>query len=312
MPMPMRKPDPQYPGTSNSLVYQLAPAFVLVYGLSGDGKTTDAVASFPNALHIAARNALLPAYSLWGYRPDTIECKTIDDATAALNRATQSGKYDAVHVDDFSHLAENTYAECDRKYKGYKVFGALRDKTLAFRAAARHATFHVVLNCWLNPPRSKDGIFYRGGPMLSGKLPEQLPAMCDLVLRCDHEPMHMPGTWSGVYRCEHSPRFVMKDRFNVCYNLSPIPMNLGEILRAVGYDLSRHKSLPWQEQVVQQFSEELFSHSHTLDKDLLNQQYAKLIGTGIDPKFANWTMRDAMDRTIIRRAIDSQTTRFIA
>ena len=289
---------------------QMLPALVLSYGPSGSGKTTDNVYSFPNGLYIATRGALLPAFHVCGYVPDSVEAATIDDATRKLKEATKSGRYDAVIVDDFSFLAEQTMANYEKRYSGFKMWGALRDSTLAFRNAARHANCHVILNCWQKAPQTKpDGTFVRGGPLLSGKLPEQMPAMCDLVLQCGQDPMRKP--WSGVYKCEHSTRYVMKDRFNICYTMSPAPMNMGEILRAAGFEISRHKSLPWQEDVVEQFSQQLDAAGHAL-YDTANTLFGQLVNAKIEPKAARWTLRDALDRVVIRRALLNNNSRFIA
>lgn len=285
------------------------PALVLTYGPSGSGKTTDSGFAFPNALFIASRGSLTSISSECGYEPKMVDAQTIDEATARLREA--SNKVDAVVVDDYSFLAEQTFADYEKKYSGFKMWGALRDATLAFRNAARYAGCHVMLNCWEQAPKTRtDGSFLRGGPMLSGRLPEQMPAMCDLVLRCGHDSMRKP--WTGTYKCEYSPRYVQKDRFGICYALSPAPMNLGEILRAAGYSISRRPDLPWQEEVVEQFSQELLSTSSSAFVKTANDLYGKLVSAGIDPIAARWTLRDAADRTVIRRALNNRNARFIA
>lgn len=286
------------------------PALILDYGSSGVGKTTNALYSFPNALFIGTRGAFHSSVHLCGYTPTTVDAKTIADATAKVREVSKNGKHDAVVVDDFSFLAEQTIALYEKKYSGFKMWSAIRDDVLGFRNTAREANCHVLLNCWQKSPQTKpDGTFVRGGPMLSGKLPEQLPAMCDMVLQCSHDSMRKP--WGGVYKCEQSTRWVMKDRFNICYSLSPAPMNTSEILRAAGYTISRHKDLPWQEKVVEEFSQRLDAAGHAL-YDTANTLFAQLIQAGIEHKAARWTLRDALDRVVIRRALQSTSTRFIA
>ena len=284
-------------------------ALVMIYGSSGSGKTTDCGYSFPNGLFIAARGALQSIRHTCGYEPATIEATTIDDATKTLTKVTQQGgKYDAIVIDDFSFLAEQTMAFWEKKTSGFTLFKKLRDSVLGFRNAARYANAHVVLNCWIQPPKTKnDGSYVRGGPMLSGKLPEQVPAMCDLVLQCSEDQGRQP--WKGTYKCDYNSKYVMKDRFGLCYALSPAPMNLGEILRQAGYDISRLKSLPWQEEVVEKFSMELESSSDVYGK--ANELYAQLLSKGIDYRAAQWTLRDALDRMTIRRALSTQHARFV-
>lgn len=281
---------------------------VLTYGASGSGKTTDCGYSFPNALFLATPGSLQSITHTCGYTPSSMDIQTITDATKVIMDIKGKG-YDAIVVDDFSFLAEKTMASLEKKYKGFSLWGALRDVTLEFRNAARYAGIHVVLNCWEQAPKTKgDGSYVRGGPMLSGKLPEQLPAICDLVLRCGREPRRKP--WSGVYHCEHSQQFVMKDRFGVCYNLNPIPMNLAEIMRSVGVSVSRHKDLEWQEEIVEKFSDQLSNASPNDFNDTVEKLYKGLIDQNIDPKYARWTIRDVLDRTVIRKALSARSEKF--
>jgi hypothetical protein len=144
--------------------------------------------------------------------------------------------------------------------------------------------------------------------MLSGRLPEQIPAMCDMVFRCGHEAMRRP--WAGVYRCGYSVDYVMKDRFNVASRLDPAPMNLAEILRAAGYDVQRHKDLPWQEEIVVSLSSALIDGAPLADT--VNSSYKTLVDAGVAPAAAKWTMRDAMDRAVIRRALRAADDVFLS
>ncbi len=184
----------------------LTTPMVLTYGASGSGKTTDCGYSFPNALFLAVPNSLQSIRSICGYEPASVETGTIQEATSILKTAKAKG-FDAIVVDDFSFLAEKTFASLDRIKDSRQRWGKLRDVTLEFRNAARYAGLTIVINCWEKAPSTKnDGTFVRGGAMLSGKLPEQLPAMCDLVLRCGRDPQRKP--WSGVYHCEFSSQYV--------------------------------------------------------------------------------------------------------
>ncbi len=275
------------------------PVFACIYGPSGIGKTTDSGRAFPNGLFIAAPGALGSIRSTLGYAVATATARDIPEATKILASVRKEKKFDAVVVDDFSFLAEQTFATLEKKHTGFKLWGALRDVTLEFRDEARYAGCHVAVSCWEQAPVTKpDGSRVRGGPMLSGKLPEQLPAMCDIVLRCGHEPMRKP--WAGVYRCSPDPNYVMKDRLSVVSD--PSPMNLGEILRAAGYVISRHRELPWQEEVVAQIAGVLYAGDPATDSATANTYYAHLLQSGIAAPFARMTVTDAMDRVVIARA----------
>ena len=102
----------------------------------------------------------------------------------------------------------------------------------------------------------------------------------------------------------------MKDRFHVATACHPAPMNLAEILRAGGTDIPRHPDLPEQEEMV----EALAGHFAGLDgfaAVTANEFYAKLRASGMTPRIAKWTLRDALDRAKIRRAVQAAEDTFI-
>ena len=287
------------------------PAVALTYGRSGVGKTLDAGYSFPRGLFLAAPGACKPIPAVCGYNPAVINTvTTIDDATKMIEKVSQmngSGQHDAVIVDDFSFLAEQTMQSFERRYTGFKLFGALRDSVLRFRAAARYAGCHVLITCWERGPRMRDdGIRQRGGPELTGKLPEQLPAMCDLVLRADWDSMRKP--WGGIYRVDGGADWVGKDRDSG--TPSPAPLNIGEILRLNGYTVARHPELEWQEEMVEKIAGFLTANGPKGDRDLVSQAYQQLISQGKDPRHARWTLRDAWDRASLRRAHEAHHANF--
>ena len=275
------------------------PAFVCVYGPPGVGKTTDCGYSFPNALFLAAPGALKPLRSVCGYEPASAHVTDIEQATALVRKVAKSSKYDSIVVDDLSFLAEQTFAKVEKRASGFRMWGLLRDIVLDFRDACRlEAKCHVVVNCWETVPATKpDGTRVRGGPALSGKLPEQLPAMCDKVYRAVHEANRKP--WPSVYRCFLDPNYVMKDRDGV---VDPAPMNLAEILRDAGYVVGRHKDLLWQEEIVESLAQQWIALPIDQHIPAANAAYQMLLEAGIHPLHARWTIRDAMDRNTLRRA----------
>ena len=299
--------QPKKGSTSKKAVYD--PPVICTYGPAGSGKTADCGLSFPNFLFIAGPGALQPIRQLGGYEPAQVQVNGIEEASRVIQQMEKSGDYEGVIVDDFSHMVEQTFAQLEGKYRSNKLgmWGELRKLTLNFRDLARNAGCTVVLNCWEKAPRNYDGKHQRGGPMLSGKLPEQLPALCDLVLRCGIEPMRKP--WPGIYKCSLDPDYVMKDRFNICSRLGTVPMNLAEILRAAGIEVSRYKGLEWQEEIVEQVAQKIVSEGN--DIMIANEFYRTLLSKEIDYRIARWTLRDAMDRAIIRRGLTATQQQFI-
>jgi intein/homing endonuclease len=285
--------------------------------------STDMGYSFPNALFIAAPGALSSVTSVCGYTPKSVSKKTIQEVTALL--PTISGHFDTLVIDDFSFIAEQTFSMLEKKFSGFKLWGELRDVAIEFRDKARYSRVNVVLNAWEQAPKtSNNGSKLRGGPQLAGKLPESIPAMCDVVLRAMHEPARKP--WPAVYRCMADPAYVMKDRFNVASVSDPAPMNLGELLRAAGIKISRFDANPedgiykliglGMEDMVSNIADKL-SGLPEQDAVLANEIYKELLAKvqesfGSRPAlpFVRWILRDAVDRSVIRLAKDTAESKF--
>lgn len=297
--------------TLNSAV----PAVVIGYGPSKTGKTTDCIYSFPDAIFIALRAALKPSEDVVGVQiPDdhVLNLPTVTEATKEIRKiaARKGKKPSAVVVDDFSLLCESTMSVLEKSKSGFKLWGALRDEVLEFRDACREGGMHVIVNAHENAPRTVNGAYIRGGPRLPGRLPEDFPANCDLVLRAVPDAMR-PG-WKMAYRCtEADPAYVTGDRHGVTPDMAP--MNLGEILRTAGYRLPRPPGLEWMEEVVGAAAQSLFDRPAEENAILMNvtQHVVDRLrpGTGYDEKsrrrallVARWVIRDARDRVILRRA----------
>ena len=281
----------------------LDPSLILTYGASGLGKTTDQGYSFPNAVFAAAPGALKSIRAVCGYEPRRVDIGNIEEATKLILDAGKlvGAGVDAVVIDDFSFVLDRTIVDLERRLSGFKMWGRLRELVLAFRAAARYSKLHVVLNCWEQPPKTTpSGAYIRGGPRLTGDLPEQLPAMCDLVLRARFDATRRP--WGGIYTCGGSSEWVGKDRDDG--TPSPAPMNLGEILRLNGYALSRHPDVSgWQEGAVEAIAGQLLAAPDaTQETVIVEATYGVLLSRGIPAHFARWTLRDARDRATLRRA----------
>lgn len=282
----------------NAAPYNGEKAVVVTYGPSGIGKTTDLLYSFPHGLFVAPPGALKPAEKVVGYVPDSDEAANIMEATALVKKYAQGSKYDAVIVDDFSLLAESTIAVLEKKLTGFKLWGALRDVVLDFRNTARHAGLHVVLTAHESTPRTVSGSFIRGGPRLPGRLPEDLPTACDVVLRAAFDSSRRG--WHAVYRCTiDDPSWVTKDRHGVTPDKSP--MNVGEILRMAGYEIRRAPGLEWQEQLVEVLAKAIVENPN--DEATLMQEAIEMGREKTDNDLhIRWLMRDAVDRAALLRA----------
>jgi hypothetical protein len=272
------------------------------------GKTTDLIYSFPRGLFLAQPGALKPSFNVVGYTPANANVETIDDATKLIAAEGKKRVYDVVVADDFSLLVEKTFSRYEAKMggssNGFKLWGALRDAIIEFRDTARACGMHVIMSAHESAPTTKDGRFIRGGPKLPGKMPEDFPGVCDIVLRTALDKTRLG--WHGVYRCSiDDPNYVTKDRHGVTPD--PAPMNLGEILRFAGYTIQRAPGLEWQEDVVEEVAGMLLEipadAQFNTKAGKLATEAAKMMRDATDNDLhIRWALRDAFDRAVLYRA----------
>lgn len=273
-------------------------AVVALYGPSGVGKTTDLLFSFPSGLFVAPPGAIKPAHLVVGHVPDSTEASSIPEATKIVRERGKDKRYDAIIVDDFSLLAESTVAQFEKKYSGFKLWGALRDAVLEFRDTARHAGMHVVLTAHESTPRTVNGVFVRGGPRLPGRLPEDVPTACDLVLRAAFDQTRRG--WHACYRCTiDDPSWVTKDRHGVTPDRAP--MNTAELLRMAGYTIRRAPGLEWQEDLVQALATAMFEEPQS-ESNLVNEAIELAREKTDNDLHVRWVLRDSLDRAVLMRA----------
>ena len=226
------------------------------------------------------------------------EAATIMDATKLLREKAKDGRYSAIIVDDFSLLAESTVNTLEKKLTGFKLWGAIRDYVLEFRDTARHAGLHVILTAHESTPRTTNGTFIRGGPRLPGRLPEDVPTACDLVLRAAFDQTRRG--WHACFRCTvDDPNWVSKDRHGVTPDKAPL--NTAEILRSAGYVIPRAPGLDWQEGIVQALAEALVE-SPSEEKALMAEAVELCREHTTNDLHTRWVMRDALDRASLQRA----------
>lgn len=295
---------------------QLDNACVLTYGKSGSGKTADALYSFPNALFIAPPGALKAARTLCGYEPTTLkdrggnyyEVQSVEELTGILPRVRSKG-HDTVVVDDFSLLVERQLQILDKTHANWALWNAMGRVLLNFRDTGRRCGVHLIVNMHEQQPSAKDGKDVSGGPAVPGKLVEKLPTTFDVVLRVQSltENIKRLGPWRGAYRNrvdgDMAP-WITKDRHNIAPDWSP--MNLGEILRAAGYAVSRLSTIAsWQEPLVEKIACKLVAPPQGFTAEMILQQGAdaarrEMVRQGtVSELYVTWTLRDAHDRALL-------------
>jgi intein/homing endonuclease len=317
--------------------------------------TTDLIYSFPEAFFIAPPGALKPSVNVVGWDvPDAhrYDARSIPDAIRKLREVSSKPcphcgcTFTACGVDDFSLLAELSFALLERvgpasesgklpaakspdgvqrtgsSLTGWQLWGGLADEVLDFRDTARRVGVHVSMNCHETAAKMVNGLTQRGGPKLPGRLPESLPAGCDLVLRATGTGAVVGAAgklgWTGVYRCNpNDPGFVSGDRHGVTPDMSP--MNIAEILRAAGYTIPRPKALAWMDEAVAFLAASWMKADPTQDSVTMKDAAAWLMprmktldmyqpflsdaeGLRKVGLHVRWVLRDAYDRVILARA----------
>jgi hypothetical protein len=84
-------------------------------------------------------------------------------------------------------------------------------------------------------------------------------------------------------------------------------MNVAEIIRACGGTVQRHLALGDQEAMVEKLATKIqpIVSDPTAVRDLGRAALDLLRDRGVKPKVAIWTMRDALDRALLRAAIEN-------
>lgn len=280
---------------------QQDPAFILTYGQSGTGKTLDQMRAFPNGLFIADQGATRGAINLLGFAPRTGKAASIAVAAEMMKKHATPGS--AVILDDFSLLAERTVFQLSESKKGHDLWGEVRNQTLRLRIAARELNCHVIINAHeAAPVTDRVRGWMPGGPYFQGSARHDLPKACDIVwraVRCDARL-----SWPYGYQSHNSDAsYITKDRLGVTSDLSP--MNMGELLRAGGFDIQRRAAWAWHEEYVEKIAVKLLPLTEVDERRkflvAVKEQIQKK-KTVTDAEL-RWVFADALDRADIRRTL---------
>lgn len=177
------------------------PANVLLYGPPGSEKTTDAVKAFCtpdntrcNAFVITCEDGALKPIPARGLpAPDHTQqpVKTWGDMTEVMHWLAQNRQhYTGVIIDTLSTFMMYLNKEVEEQYKTsknkYLVWTTMRSCLFTIREWIRGLGLHSVMICHALEPVVLDGVFHRGGPLLSPKsMIENYYGLIDTVLRVD-------------------------------------------------------------------------------------------------------------------------------
>jgi hypothetical protein len=288
-----------------------SPPFICIYGASKIGKTTDCIYAFPDtsAFYFAHPAALKPSLGVVGVElhPQQVwEAPLLQHVTDHIPKLPKH--VTKCIVDDFSLLVERTVmflgapkSQGGWSLTGFDLWGMVRKLLMHFRDVARDCGKLVVVNCHeAGPKQDKRNYPIRGGPSLPSDLGEKLAAQCDKVLRAVVEPSR-DGPWKGVYRCTIAdPAYISGDRDNKTPDMAP--MNLGEIIRASGYPLTRASGMEWMEELVEWGAVNLIQYGPDHKQAILQSVKQAAYKNTQNTDHVLWALRDSIDRSILRRA----------
>jgi phage nucleotide-binding protein len=172
---------------------------VLVYGISGAGKTRLCATTDQPALIISAESGLL---SLRDHDIAVIDVASIEDVREAYDYVTskEGQKFAWVCLDSISEIAEVVLAAEKRATKDPRqAYGALADTMMGLLRAFRDLPGrNVYMSCKADRIKDEDSGAVLNGPSLPGqRLAAQLPYMFDEVfcLRVERDAEGAPTRW---------------------------------------------------------------------------------------------------------------------
>jgi len=263
------------------------PVFAVVYGDEGVGKTTDALATFPDALVLARRGGTAPS---WSYLqiPGGIRLlltSTLAEASECLDLALAE-KRSAVILDDASLTGQvSEYMIAQAGTKGWDLQDLLAEQALVLAERALNKGIHLLINAheWA-PGKNRP----RGGPSFPYvRVQQAITHRSNLLLRAVVDPTRTYA-WKVVYRAA-DPAWKGKDKVTTGGAVDPAPPNLRALLRRAGYRCPRAPGLGWQDEVAYGVVLPALLAGEA-PQELMTRVYAACVG--LAPAHLDWAWRD--------------------
>lgn len=284
-----------------------------VYGKPKKKKTSDALASFPQALFIGVPSAItLVAQNELGFTPAVYSTppQTLEDLFEIMSYIYREGlgpQYGAVVIDDMSHLCKRSMLKWEMeapvgrsgKRDHFYQYQMLNKALLRISGLSRHLKAHLVMTFHERGPGTDSfGNFTPGGPEVpSRNQVETLPSWSDLSVRALIDPTYPDPWFPGIYACDPTdPEWVTGDRTGVCTKKTPA--NLREILRASqsAYRLDRLEGLEWQDDMAQEVSDRLAT-----GEDVKVIVSAVTAGRTENQLHLRWACQDGIARGVLKQ-----------
>lgn len=307
-------------------------AFVLTFGRSGSGKTTDLIASFPMALIVGGTREYKPSITTLDWEPPfrelaftVFQLEDQIDAFLKLRKERNAGALlvNAVIADDFSVMGFHTEKALREpggvKHQGKTITPDLKNYSgvwtavqmavlqITFRMAEklRQEGLHFVVNGHLRQMRTNNaGKPYRGGIDLPMDLTEAVCAgtnVCAMVTE-EQERIFQPTVFNIK---NHDATWATKNQLG----LPPIvPANTREMLNVSGYRLKRAQGMEQHEDYVEtiaQYVTSAYSSNPGAAWTKVNLQgiLRGVVGDlaqRVSPNHFRWIVRDGVDRAQFR------------
>lgn len=308
-------------------------AFVLTFGKSGFGKTTDLIASFPMALIVGGTREYKSSITVLGWEPPfrevaftVFELEDRIDAFLKLRKERNVGALmvNAVISDDFTVMGYHTEKALRQpggvKHQGKTVTPDLKNYSgvwtavqmavleITFRMAEklRQEGLHFVVNGHLRQMRlNAAGKPYRGGIDLPMDLTEAVCAgtnVCAMIVE-EQDRLFQPT----VFNIKNGDQtWATKNQLGLP---AVVPANTREMLNVAGYKLKRATGLDAHEDFVEalaQYVSSAFAASPNAAWSKVNLQgvlrgvVGDLAQRVPDPRHFRWIVRDAVDRAQFR------------
>jgi len=171
--------------TTTDQAAQLHGVKMLIYGVSGVGKTT-LCATAPQPIILSAEAGLL---SLRKFQIPVIEIRTVDDLTEAhrwCQQAAEARQFATVCIDSITEIGEVVLANAKRQVKDPRqAYGELIEKMMTTIKAFRDLQGkHVYMAAKAEPVKDEmTGVVRYMASMPGSKLGPQLPYLFDEVFR---------------------------------------------------------------------------------------------------------------------------------
>ena len=283
----------------------LEPLTIVTYGAPKVGKTSDLLFSFPKAVFLAPNKACFASSRrLCGYEPSRKGVvNNLDAVILAAKKYASDGSIEALIIDDLALIADQSIRDWDGASKNsYEKWNRLRDTQAELFDIARSAPWHLVCDSHEMGQKELDGTMSQGGPKLTSlNAGQDLAKSASLLLHAVVDPnsgVDLP--WPVVYMNDRADgSWAVGDRTHVAPKVSP--MNLGELLRVAGYEISRHHD--WQEELVEKGAA-LYAKQ---GREIAFAAVAKAVKTkhNGDNLAVRWTLRDVYARQYLRAAVET-------